>query len=368
MMITTSAALIELTNKSLQATAVALDTEFVWERTFYPNLGLIQLAIGRDCYLIDPVAIEDLSPLGELLAAPNVIKILHDAQQDLTILRRATGANPVNIFDTRMASGFTGLPSTLSLMALLSETVQVDLAKTESRTDWIRRPLTDKQIEYARDDVFYLTEVMDEIIRRAKENGTLDWLQEEMKLFDNPEIYDEISPNLHYRKVKGSGRFRGKELAILQELAAWREIKAKKSNRPRGHVIHNDTLMDLTHKQPKSVEELKGIVRLSPKARERYGKTILSHISTAQEKPKEQWPVFHKPHLDRKQLKIESDLILNYIQGKASELNIDPALVASRKDLNSLLNREKPPTPDKHRILRGWRKEFMNELEGFQSN
>ncbi|MYF17390.1 MAG: ribonuclease D, partial [Gemmatimonadetes bacterium] len=153
-----------LVNRALDAPCVGIDTEFVWEQTYYPRLGIIQVGLSEnDCHLIDAVTLSDLSPLGTLLSDPHTVKILHDAQQDLWILRRITDAIPCNIFDTRCAAGFAGLSSNLSLGNLLRMRLNIQLPKTETRTDWLRRPLSDKQLEYALDGVRFLPAVREHI-------------------------------------------------------------------------------------------------------------------------------------------------------------------------------------------------------------
>jgi ribonuclease D len=209
MLIASEQKLKELVSKARQATAVGIDTEFVWERTFYSQLGLIQLAIGQDCYLIDPVAIKDLSQLGELISDPSVTKILHDAQQDLTILKAATGAVPKNIYDTRLAYGFCSDSSTLSLSALLEKTLGIKLPKTETRANWLMRPLTDKMFEYACDDVKYSTKLLNYIMDSAEKQNTASWLKEELKIYDNASLYTEIAPYVsgHLKSV-GCGQLK----------------------------------------------------------------------------------------------------------------------------------------------------------------
>ncbi|HPK37407.1 MAG TPA: ribonuclease D, partial [Kiritimatiellia bacterium] len=152
-LITTAADLADLNTRLLRAEAVALDTEFFWERTFYPVLGLVQLATPDGCWLVDAVCLKDLSALAPLIASPSVTKVLHDAPLDLTILARATGAVPRSVFDTRLAAGFAGLSATLSLQALLQEVLGVTIAKGETRSNWLRRPLSENQIRYAAEDV-----------------------------------------------------------------------------------------------------------------------------------------------------------------------------------------------------------------------
>ncbi len=185
--------------------AVALDTEFVWERTYYPQLGLIQIALSdEDCYLIDPLAIKNLQPLGKLLSDRGVIKILHDAPQDLTILQRATGATPQNIFDTRLAAGFSNLSATLSLVNLVQELLDITLSKEETRTNWLQRPLSDEQTRYALDDVRYLRAIRVVLLNRIIGPKIKSWLQEELNLLNNPASYSGPPDNERYQKIRGT--------------------------------------------------------------------------------------------------------------------------------------------------------------------
>jgi ribonuclease D len=361
MIVKNESELRELIDRALQVEAVALDTEFVWERTFYPDLGLVQLAIGRDCYLIDPLEIEDMSALGELLAAPGVTKILHDALQDLTILKRATGATPVNIFDTRSAYGFCSDSSILSLSALLEKTLDVQLPKTETRTNWLRRPLSPEQLEYACDDVKYMCEVRELIIRLAEANNTEAWLAEEMKFYDAPEIYEEIEPEDYFRKVKGTDRLNREQLAVLQELSAWRERTAREVNWPRGHVIHNNTLLDLTWKRPTRMVDLKRISRFHPKAIEIHGQAIIESIETALDKPEHLHPEQSELMRD-KELNKQADKLVKAIQEKAEELNIDSALIGSKKEIKSFVYSEKYEEASGEQFFHGWRHEFMQDI------
>jgi ribonuclease D len=357
MMITTEHELKELVAKASQASAVALDTEFVWERTFYPALGLIQLAIGQECYFIDPLAIENMSSLGQLLANPAVTKILHDAQQDLTILKSATGALPVNIFDTRLAYGFCSPFSILSLSALLEKTFGISLEKTETRTNWLQRPLTDKQLEYGADDVKYLTEVMNLIISQSENQNSVEWLKDEMKRYDNPDLYIEIEPREFYRKIRGIDRLNRRQLSILRELTSWREVTARKLNRSRGHIIHNNSLLDLAYNSPLHVNDLKGINKLHYRAIEKYGEALINCIKTAIELPEDQQPAVTPKFFQRSELK----KIMKAINRKAETINIDPAMICSNKELTTILL----STPEDNHLkplFNGWRNEFMQDI------
>ena len=190
-MITSQQQLQALIVRARATDTVAIDTEFVWERTYYPRLGLIQLALSdEDCFLIDPCALTDLSPLGELLADPAVVKIFHDAPQDLIILHQATGAVPQNIFDSRLAGGFAGLSAALSLGNLIKELLDIDLAKTGTHTNWLRRPLNPKQIDYAIDDVRYLQAARVLLLTRILNPTVAGWLG---RIYESIAIRDSIS-------------------------------------------------------------------------------------------------------------------------------------------------------------------------------
>jgi ribonuclease D len=358
MLIQTEQELKKLMSKAFKQAAVAIDTEFVWEHTFYPRLGLVQLGIKQECFLIDPVAINDLSPLKELIEEKSVCKILHDAQQDLVILKTATGAAPKNIFDTRLAYGFCSPSSILSLSALLEETRGIKLPKTETRADWLMRPLTDKMYEYACDDVKYLTEVMNFIIEKAGKQNTAAWLREEMKKYDSASLYKEVGSQEYFRKIKGTDQLKGKKLAVLRELAAWREKVARHKNRPRGHIVHNNVLITLSYKCPRRMEDLRRIDRLTPKIINMYGGNLLKCVEKGLNTPPELYPV----PIPRPRRKRAAGMIYELIKEKAAAFNIDPALICSRKELTLLLDSHGSADYKKSRIFKGWRNEFMQEV------
>ena len=271
-MIDSPEALEALVERALQADCVALDTEFVWERTYYPRLGVVQVGFARDdSALIDAVALTDLSPLGRLLAAAEVVKVLHDAPQDLTILRRATGAYPRNIFDTRRAAGFVGLSATISLGDLLRETLGVSLTKTEARTDWLRRPLSPGQQAYAHDDVRFMPEARAELLTRARQRRREAWLNEELAAYDDPALYDERDPHEQYLRIGGAGRLSPPQRAVLRELTAWREEEARRRDRPRSHIIPDKALTALARRLPRTQAHLSAVHALSDRAAQCHG-------------------------------------------------------------------------------------------------
>jgi ribonuclease D len=365
-LIQNEADLESLVARAKKTDAVALDTEFVWERTYYPQLGLIQIALSdEDCYLIDPIAISNLKALGQLLSDRGVVKILHDAPQDLAILQRATGATPQNIFDTRLAAGFCNLPATLSLGNLVRELLDIDLAKEETRTNWCQRPLTDEQVRYALDDVRYLRAVRILLLSRIIGPKIKSWLQEELNLLNNPATYSGPPAEERYLKIRGTSALDRPGLAILKNLSTWRDGMAKKIDRPRGHVIKDAILIELAKQKPTSLEEQKLRCGLSDKAIGKYGKVIAAIIETALSQPVDTLPISEKPsrlnQTDREALEKLNNLIIL----KAGLLGIAPGLVGNTSELKLLvttLNAKKSGASQQLRQTEGWRKNFLEDF------
>ena len=359
-MIHTAQALTELVERALDCERVALDTEFVWNRTYYPKLGVIQLALtGDDCHLIDPVAIVDLSPLGALLEHAEVELILHDAQQDLAILRRVTGAFPRNVFDTRCAAGLANMSSTTSLAELLEQTLGVVLDKTETLTNWVRRPLSEDQLAYAIEDVRYMHEARDVLQARVEEIGRSTWLAEEMAAYDDPQLYEERDPREQFTRIKGMGRASAHELAILRELAAWREEEAQRRDRPRNHVLTDETLVLLARRKPRSLEELGRIHALG---KHRYDRCILEQIRRGLAVPAEKCPPRpRRPQLDKEVVERKLAQSMEYLRRQSDAARIDAPFVAARAEVRNLVLDAGAAAPEDHRLLRGWRRDFIGE-------
>lgn len=366
-MITTKEQLVKLIGRARKADAVALDTEFVWERTYYPQLGLIQIALSdEDCHLIDPCALSDLTPLGDLLCDRSVIKVFHDAPQDLAILSRATGATPQNIFDTRLAAGFADLPANLSLAALVKELLDIDLPKTETRTNWLKRPLDDRQVAYALDDVRYLRALRIILLNRVIGPTIKVWLQEELNLCNNPHTYmGSFENNSRYLKTRGAGNLNRQALAVLRELANWRDAEARTLNRPRGHIIPDAALITIAQKHLDSVEGLKNSGALSAKALGRYGRTISDIVRRVLQSDPATYPALHQaPRLTSRE-KTSLEKLNGLIALKCQLQGIDPMLVGNSSELKSLvkiLHHRNAEPVQQLRQTEGWRKIFLEDF------
>lgn len=341
---------------------IALDTEFFWERTFYPILGVVQAAFSRtECFLIDAVALKDLSALGLILVDPRRVKVLHDAEQDLTIIARAARAFPKNIFDTRRMASFVALSCSLSLSDLLRELLGVELAKTQTRTNWLRRPLSAKQIAYAEDDVRYLPAMREEILRRARALGREAWIESEQREYDNQALYEEKSPHDYFRRLKSGKRLSARQLAVLREVCTWRECEARRQDRPRGHIVPDGILSALALKSPRSLRELSNLQGLGQEEIRRYGSALLQAIENANALPEANCPTPRIRPRDPEEMNRRVDALLTAIREKCTDLNIDPQLVGSRPDVTALLHAGPEAEPASHRLLRGWRFDLFQE-------
>ena len=346
-----------LVNRALDAPCVGIDTEFVWEQTYYPRLGIIQVGLSEnDCHLIDAVTLSDLSPLGTLLSDPHTVKILHDAQQDLWILRRITDAIPCNIFDTRCAAGFAGLSSNLSLGNLLRMRLNIQLPKTETRTDWLRRPLSDKQLEYALDDVRFLPALREHILTDIQRRGRENWLAEELRQYDIAKLYDDRAPEEQYTRIKGTGRLSRRDMAIVRELAAWREKKARQVDRPRNRVISDDAIVQIARRKPQSIQSLKRVRGIARATINQYGNSLLNTVQRGLAIDEKNCPPISPPVRPDLFEDARLDLAMALLRGRCLSEGIDIAMVASRSEVKEFISKKNAPDNPLHT---GWRREFL---------
>ncbi len=361
-LITTADQLEQVAERLQRADAVAVDTEFFWERTFYPVLGLVQLATGDGtCWLIDTVRIRDLQALGPVMSSSSIVKVLHDAPQDLSILARATGAMPRQIFDTRLAAGFAGFGSTCSLQALLSQALGIELAKAETRSDWLRRPLSANQVRYAADDVLHLLPLRDKLLSGCSSDTVREWLRDDLVRLNNPTAYQDRDPRLMYLRVKGGSRLNARQLALLRELADWREEEARQRDWPRGHVLPDDLLTALALRSPADRAALAEMPDFPRNMPDPVVGRLLGAVAQGLSVPDDgcPQPSSDDPSLWRK-LKSQSDHLLAHISAACAEHAIDPALVASRADADSYVRHLADECiPTSHPLAQGWRQAFV---------
>lgn len=355
----------EVTSLILQTSAVAVDTEFFWERTFYPILGLVQLATADGaCWLVDTVKMSDISALAPVLESESVTKVLHDAPQDLGILARAANAAPRRIFDTRVAAGFAGFESTCSLQSLLRETLKAEISKDETRSNWLHRPLNENQLRYAADDVLHLLPLREHLIQACSSDTVRGWLEEECAGLDNPEVYQERDPRMMYRRVKGSSRLSSRQLAVLREIAVWREEVAHQRDWPRGHVLRDPVLIEIAQLAPSDVMTLMNLPDFPQRMPAEVTAALLDAVETGSDLPAELCPQPDEiTFATRRSLQSRSRHLLDQIRHRCIQHGIDPALAASRSDVESFLLHSNDSNGPPHRLAQGWRKTLLEGLD-----
>lgn len=343
----------------LAAPAIGLDTEFVRERTFFPRLGLIQVADGAAVYLLDPLAVHDLAPLRAVCAAAGTLKVLHSASEDVEVFHRAVGAVPSPLFDTQVAAGLAGIGASLGYQRLVALLLEVDLPKGETRTDWLARPLSAAQLAYAAEDVAHLLPLYAILRRQLEEQGRLAWALEDSAAQLDTTRFD-ADPQRAYRRLRGSGRFNRRQLGVLRALAAWRDGEARRRDLPRGFVLRDDALLQLALRQPATEEELRLAAGAEAPQALRHAATLLALIDGALHEdsaslPPEAWRPPNPEaarQLDRR--------LREVVRERAAALGLPPELLAPRRALDavvrSALSDAEPRLPSD---LGGWRQEVI---------
>ncbi len=328
---------------------LALDTEFLREKSYYPRLCLLQVANEDLVACVDPLALTDLTPLLNILYDPAVTKVLHAAHQDLEIFYAMTGRVPAPVFDTQMAATVLGGGDQVGYGALVKAELDVDLPKTLARTDWCQRPLEPEQLQYAADDVRYLRDVYQCQLAQLQAQGREQWLVEDLTALSEAKRYAN-PPETAWLRIKGAGRLRGVQLAVLQALAGWRETEAQRSDRPRRWVLRDEVLLDIAKQMPDNRARLERIRGLEERVARRHGDALLSLVAESRQLPRTKWPeLVEGPRIAPDQDEVV-DAMMSVLRACCREHDVSPAAVAGRRDLERLLAGEDAP------VLHGWRK------------
>jgi ribonuclease D len=341
---------------SLAGTAwIVMDTEFLREKTYFPKFCLLQIAAPGIVACVDPLALEALDPLFELIFDPRIIKIFHSGRQDLEIFYHLRGKLPSPVFDTQIAAPLLGLGEQISYAGLVSELLGVNLTKSHSRTDWTRRPLSPEQLRYAADDVIYLEQAYLAMLPRLEKLGRMAWLEEDFAQLLDISNYQN-PPESAWQRIGGVYQLKSKPLSIVQALAAWREQTARAQDLPRGWVLKDDALIDLARQQPATMDELKLVRGLDERMVKRQGAVICRIIQEATSRPPQ--AVDPKTRSGKKTAEQEAvlDLLMSVVRLRAAQNTLNATLLASRKDLEQLLDGD-----PQSRLLHGWRKTMVGE-------
>lgn len=356
--IDTPAALAEFCQAIAGCTWLAMDTEFLRDKTYYPQFCLLQIAAAGRVACIDPQALPDLAPLLDILFDPQVVKVLHAARQDLEIFHQRYGKLPAPLFDTQIAAPLLGYADQIGYAGLVQEVLGVALEKGHSRTDWSQRPLSAEQLKYAADDVIYLARLYPELRRRLEALGRLDWLDSDFQALAEPALYQN-PPETAWLRLSGAFKLKGPALSVLQAAAAWREQTAQRDNQPRGWVLKDDVLFDLARLQPKKMEQLQSLRALNERTLRRYGEELCRLVQTALASPAQPLPRKMRPPAATPEREALLDVLGAVVRLLAERHTLNPAVVAGRKDLEALVAGE-----ENCKLREGWRYHLVGgELE-----
>ena len=352
-----------------QCDAVALDTEFARSHTYYPEVGLVQLYDGEACYLVDPLGLESLAPLAALLEDDSVIKVVHACSEDLEVLQYSAGTTPTPVFDTQIASAALGLSFAVSYQNLVEHFLGIAIDKEETRSDWLQRPLSQSQLDYAALDVIHLLEVYRKQVDELDAADKSHWVAEECANLGE-QVAITVSPESVYRKVKSIGRMTPPELNRLQALCAWRERLARELNVPRNRVLDEKALVSIVRTDIRDKSKLQSKAGMTPRQVRKYGDDILFLLSEARLVPEQDFPP-PEPDTSTPVNGAHLKLLKRVVQDRAESLNVAPELLARRRHLEQLVRSEdltgefRLPEP-----LMGWREDAIGRflLEALQQS
>jgi ribonuclease D len=357
-LITTTRQLADFCERQRGAPFVTVDTEFMRERTFWPKLCLVQIGGADESAAIDPLADGiDLAPLFALMDDTTIVKVFHAARQDVEIFYNLTGRVPSPMFDTQVAAMVCGYGDSASYETLASSLAGAKIDKSSRFTDWAARPLSEKQLHYALGDVIHLREVYRRLKNQLEKNGRFDWVREEMSVLTNPGTY-AIEPREAWRRLK-LRTDKPRLCALVQELAAWRELEAQRLNVPRSRVLRDEALLEIAYHPPVAAPDLARIRGLSAGfAESRQGQDILKAVVKANALPLEECPQGDERRHTPNGIGPVIDLLKLVLKQVSEEHGVASRLIASGDDLEAIAASDNADVPAMH----GWRGELFGKL------
>ncbi len=360
--ITSTESLASLCADFARSPFVTVDTEFMRERTYWPQLCLIQIArppdeaasdASVDAAIIDPMAGGiDLAPLFALMADPNVVKVFHAARQDVEIFHNLGKVIPAPMFDTQVAAMVCGYGEQVSYETLVRRIARAELDKSSRFTDWARRPLSERQLDYALGDVTHLRDIYAHLAEQLHSSGRGPWVAEEMAILSDPGTY-VVEPAEAWRRIKARSH-NPKFLAVIRELARWREEQAQSRDVPRSRIVKDDALLEIATAHPKTIEELSKLRLLQREARRaETAEGILAAVAKGMRCPPEERPTLPPPPRRRQGSGAVADMLRVLLKAQADQLGVASKLIASSADLDALAGEDDPDLP----MLKGWRRE-----------
>lgn len=358
-LITTNDELKKVCERACHYDRVALDTEFVRTRTYYPQLGLIQLYDGESLALIDPLGITDWQPFTHLLKAPNVLKLLHAGSEDLEVFLHDFQMLPEPMIDTQVLAAFTGRPLSTGFAALVQDYLGVALDKSESRTDWLARPLTERQCVYAAADVFYLLPLAQQLIEQVSEAGWMAAAEDECRMICRRRR-EVLQPEEAYKDFSNVWQLRTRQLACLKALAAWRLTQARERDMAVNFVVREENLWQVARYMPTSLGELDKL-GISGQEIRYHGKTLVALANAARELPESEWPEAEERLIDHPKYKRAFKELKAEVQNAAQRSGLSAELIASRRQINQVLSWFWLGKNEQPELLQGWRETLLGD-------
>lgn len=363
-LISEDSAFLDLCDHIRDSGVVAFDTEFVSESTYRPELGLLQFATDDRCVAVDPLQISDLSPWWEIMADDQTLVIVHGGQAEIRFCLDEINQAPQHLFDIQLAEGFRGRSDPLSYSAIVQRVLNRRVDSSQTRTDWLRRPLSEDQLRYALEDVDHVLEIFRTQKAWLQKHDRLDWAEAEMqRLIQDIVSDDQTEP---WQRLSGAHKLSRRELAVLQRLAAWRETEASTRNRPPRRILRDDLLIDLARRKPKTVQQALATRDMNRPEYKRRLEDIVGVIAEAMTIPDDDLPP--KPRNRRQEAssdeQVISKLLSLSLSNRCAELDISQTLVANNRELTELVryhrfNAKKNGRP---RLLDGWREGVFGQL------
>ncbi|MBS3797626.1 ribonuclease D [Pseudoalteromonas sp. BDTF-M6] len=366
-LITEQGALDTFVDAISNAKVLAIDTEFMRRRTLYPEIALLQVFDGQHLALIDPLAELDLSALWALLQKPEVLKVLHSPSEDIEVFQNFAGFVPTPLFDTQFALQLLGSGNCVGFAAMVNMRLGIEIDKSESRTNWLQRPLRESQLSYAAADVAHLLPCFEQIVEEINAKGWFDIVIAESQLISQKRAFT-TPDELLYRDVKGAWQLNPRDLAALRELAMWRREKAQRKNLALNFIVKEANMVEIAKRRPSSLNSMRNIPGVDAMEVNRSGREMLACIERAKELNEEQLPHRVMRLMDYRGYKQAAKDIKQKITAVSKDSGIPADVFASKKQINQLISWNWKLTDEERQILMApdilqpWRSGYLVEV------
>ncbi|WP_105188945.1 ribonuclease D [Pseudoalteromonas sp. T1lg48] len=366
-LITEQGALDTFVDAISNAKVLAIDTEFMRRRTLYPEIALLQVFDGQHLALIDPLAELDLGALWALLQKPEVLKVLHSPSEDIEVFQNFAGFVPAPLFDTQFALQLLGSGNCVGFAAMVNMRLGIEIDKSESRTNWLQRPLRDSQLTYAAADVAHLLPCFEQIVEEINAKGWFDIVIAESQLISQKRAFT-TPDELLYRDVKGAWQLNPRDLAALRELAMWRREKAQRKNLALNFIVKEANMVEIAKRRPSSLNSMRNIPGVDAMEVNRSGREMLACIERARELSEEQLPARVMRLMDYRGYKQAAKDIKQKITAVSKDSGIPADVFASKKQINQLISWNWKLTDEERQILMApdilqpWRSGYLVEV------